>query len=123
MGPVTTKGEVMVIEDDYAIRETLRELLQEAGYPVTGAANGREALAQLKVGHVPRLILLDLMMPVMDGLEFRAAQQLDPVLAPIPVIVISAGHESERIGAMAADGYLAKPFKLDALLAAVDRYC
>ena len=113
----------MVIEDDFAIRETLRELLQEAGYPVTGAANGREALAQLKVGRVPRLILLDLMMPVMDGLEFRAQQQRDPVLAPIPVIVISAGHEFEKIDAMAAEGYLAKPFKLDALLAAVNRYC
>jgi CheY-like chemotaxis protein len=118
----STKGEVMVIEDDFAIRETLRELLEDEGYGVVWASNGQEALAQLE-RHTPRLILLDLMMPVMDGWEFRSAQRRDPVLARIPVVVISADHAlDQKVPALAADGWLAKPFELDALLATLRRY-
>jgi CheY-like chemotaxis protein len=115
-------NDVMIVEDDVAIRETLRELLEEAGYAVVPACNGREALEHLS-HRVPRLILLDLMMPVMDGWQFRDAQQRDPTLANIPVVVISADHGLERSAArLDVDGYLAKPFGLDALLAAVRRY-
>jgi CheY-like chemotaxis protein len=117
-----TKGEVMVIEDDFAIRETLREVLEDEGYGVVWASNGQEALAQLR-SHSPRLILLDLMMPVMDGWEFRSAQRRDPALASIPVIVISADHAlDQKVSTLAADGWLAKPFELDALLATLQRY-
>jgi CheY-like chemotaxis protein len=114
----------MVIEDDLAIREILRELLEDEGYRVVWAANGKDALAQLKHGGTPRLILLDLRMPEMDGLEFRAAQRSDPALAPIPVVVISADHGLDRkVFDLSVDGYLPKPFGLDALLETVQRYC
>ena len=122
MDVLNDKGEVMVVEDDFAIRETLRELLEDEGYRVTWASNGREALARIRE-HAPRLILLDLMMPVMDGWEFRSAQQRDPELANIPVIVISADHALEqKVGDLSPAGWLAKPFELDALLATVHRY-
>ena len=115
--------EVMVVEDDVAIRETIRELLEEEGLRVVGAANGMEALDRLKVGGAPCVILLDLMMPVMDGWAFRDAQRRDPDLAPIPVLVISADHGLDRqVGALGAAGYLAKPFALEELLQAVHRY-
>ncbi len=117
------RGEVMVVEDDFAIRDTLRELLEEEGYRVTQAANGAEALARLRDAGIPKLILLDLMMPVMDGWEFRHAIEADPRLASIPVIVISADHALEqKIGAMHVEGYLPKPFELDRLLETVERF-
>ncbi|MFL5262818.1 MAG: response regulator [Anaeromyxobacteraceae bacterium] len=118
----TPKGEVLVVEDDFAIRETLRELLEDEGYEVSWASNGREAL-ELLAHRAPRVILLDLMMPVMDGWEFRVAQQRDPALARIPVVVISADHGlDQKVAALAVDGWLAKPFELDALLTTVRRY-
>jgi len=117
------RGEVMVVEDDFAIRETLRELLEEEGYRVTQASNGAEALARLRESKTPKLILLDLMMPVMDGWEFRHAIEGDPRLADIPVIVISADHGlDQKIDAMHVEGYLAKPFELERLLETVERY-
>ena len=123
MGRVARDFEVMVVEDDLAIGEILRELLENAGYRVSWASNGEEALTRLRLGGAPRLILLDLMMPVMDGLAFRAAQRRDPALAPIPVVVISADHAMDaKVGEMGVDDYLAKPFELGALLATVGRY-
>jgi CheY-like chemotaxis protein len=126
---VTEKGArngdvVMVVEDDYAIRETLRELLEEEGYRVTQASNGAEALARLRDSDgPPTLILLDLMMPVMDGWEFRDAIAGDPRLAEIPVIVISADHSlDKKVSAMRVQGWLAKPFELGQLLAAVGQF-
>lgn len=115
---------VLVVEDDSAIRDALRELLEHEGYEVLWAANGLEALARLRGGQSPRLILLDLGMPVMDGWEFRHAQRRDPAIAPIPVVVISAEHGLEsKIRSLEPDGFLPKPFQLDALLATVHRYC
>jgi CheY-like chemotaxis protein len=123
MSVVASRGEVMVVEDDFAIRETLRELLEDQGFVVTGAANGREALARL-AEHEPRLILLDLMMPVMDGLEFRSAQRRDARWARIPVVVISADQGlAQKASHMEVEGYLAKPFELNELMQTVRRYC
>jgi CheY-like chemotaxis protein len=120
----TDLGEVMVVEDDHAIRETLAEVLEEEGLEVTWATNGAEALRLLRAAPAPRLILLDLMMPVMDGWELRKALQEDPALARIPVVIISADNAlPQKASALAVDGYLAKPFRLDALLSTVHRYC
>jgi CheY-like chemotaxis protein len=115
--------DVMVVEDDFSIRETLRELLEDEGYRVSWAANGSEALTRLKAGVAPKVILLDLMMPVMDGWEFRSELRRDPTLADIPVVVISADHALEdKVAALQVDAVLAKPFPLRALLDTVRRY-
>jgi CheY-like chemotaxis protein len=123
MAVATTQREVLVVEDDFAIGETLRELLQDEGYSVSWASNGQEALKRIQAAGAPRLILLDLMMPVMDGWEFQSALKSDPSLARIPVVVISADHGLEhKASKLSVDGWLAKPFELDALLATVQRY-
>src|SRR5437879_4611456 len=81
---------VLVVEDDADVRETLAELLEAAGYQVAGAANGWQALGYLQWARPPGLILLDLMMPVMDGHQFRQRQRQEPVLASIQLAVVSA---------------------------------
>jgi CheY-like chemotaxis protein len=117
---------VMIVEDDPDIRETVLELLADNDLAAVGANDGAEALHLLHDPNVerPDLILLDIMMPVMDGFAFRAEQQRDPELAGIPVVVLtahaSAAHAAQQ---MAVDGFLKKPFDLDALLATVRRYC
>jgi len=117
-----TPRELFLVEDDRAIRDTLRELLEEEGYRVQWAGNGRDALAQLRAGLPPRLILLDLMMPIMNGWEFREAQRRDPALARIPVIVLSADDPlEEKVSGMEVAGWLSKPFQLSALLDAIHR--
>src|SRR5438552_202636 len=81
---------VLVVEDDADIRESLGTILEEEGYGVVTTRNGREALSYLRSGRPrPSLILLDLLMPVMSGAEFRAEQERDPALADIPVVVLS----------------------------------
>lgn len=81
---------VLVIDDDEAIRTALSDLLEQEGFTVVLAVNGAEALTMLYVGLRPDVILLDVLMPVMDGWDFRAAQLADPGLRNIPVVVISA---------------------------------
>ena len=120
MGPRT----VLLVEDDLGIRETIAELLSEEGYGVTCAANGAEALAVLAHGGAPAVILLDLMMPVMNGWEFRSAIRNDPRLAHIPVIVLSAGLAADqRSSTLEAAAFLPKPIEDGKLLDAVERCC
>jgi CheY-like chemotaxis protein len=83
---------VLVVEDEAAARAGMEQLLRGAGYDAVGAPNGQAALDLLRSGIRPRAILLDLMMPVMDGWAFRREQLRDPQLAHIPVIVLSALH-------------------------------
>jgi CheY-like chemotaxis protein len=116
------RAHILLVEDDLSIRDALCELLAEEGFEVACASNGAEALDRLTAGDPPVLILLDLMMPVMDGFAFRSAQREDPRLARIPVVVLSAGHGAERAASLAADGFLAKPFGVDALLETVHRF-
>lgn len=111
---------ILLVEDDYHIREAVRGVLEEAGYEVIQAENGRTALERLHAGVRPDLILLDLRMPVMDGWEFRAAQKNDPNLAIIPVLAVSADG-SAKAEAIAADGYLRKPLSTRTLLETVAR--
>ena len=115
---------ILIVEDAEEIASTMAELLGGAGYEVVCAANGRDALHHLRTaGALPGLILLDLMMPDMDGHEFRSAQTSDPRLAHIPVLLMSAGGDivasARELGAR---GYLKKPFKdIDSILDAVSR--
>ena len=117
--------DVLIVDDDYAIREMLEEALEDSGYRVMSAENGAQALEQLRqTAQLPRIILLDLMMPVMSGWEFRMEQQTDNRLAAIPVIVLSARpslqHEAYK---MTVDGFIPKPMDITRLLTTVERYC
>ena len=115
--------EVLVVDDDADIRSTLEEILVEEGYRVASAANGREALERLRVVR-PRLILLDLSMPVMSGFEFREAQRADAELAKIPTVVMTAYDRMlEKTSGMQLADCLAKPVRLDELLKVVARFC
>jgi len=115
---------VMVVEDDDDIRESLIDVLQDYGYQSSSAIHGRDALDQLHAGaRRPTLILLDLMMPVMDGRTFREQQLKNPELAAIPVVVISAFHDLERIiDSLQPSAYLTKPINVQRLLQVVERY-
>lgn len=115
---------LLVVEDDPSVRETLSELLQLEGYRVVEACHGGEALARLREGLQPCLILLDLMMPVMNGWEFRVLQAGDPDLAGIPVVVLSATRNlRESLPPVRPAGFLCKPVEYDTLLATVREYC
>jgi CheY-like chemotaxis protein len=114
---------VLVVEDDFDSREMLRILLESEGYSVMSAADGREALEQL-LAAAPCLIILDLMMPVMNGWEFRAVQTQDPVLAKIPVVVVSAdGNVKDKATTLGVAGYLQKPVQFERLLDLVRQHC
>ena len=116
---------ILIVEDEFAIREALTEFLEEEGYLVAGAANGREALAYLdETITPPAVILLDLMMPVMNGQQFIAAQQQNAALAHIPVILLSAANDAQaRLVSHGVAGYLDKPVRLVEVLQIVERYC
>lgn len=111
---------IMLVEDDFAIRETVADVLEGEGFEVTCAANGAEALRRLGDGSAqPGLILLDLMMPVMDGAAFARALRAEASTAGIPVVAISADGSPERVAAVAPRAFLPKPFDIEALLEAV----
>ena len=114
---------VLIVDDDADIRETLADVLRDAGYHVLGAANGDDALHQLRRGARPNLILLNLMMPVMNGWEFRERQRQDPMLAAIPVVVISAYSRYTSDGAdFDAAASLRKPLDITTLIEMVERH-
>ena len=116
---------ILLVEDDVDIRLDLADILRAEGYDVSTAANGQEALDFLganseQVG----LILLDLMMPVMNGWDFRARQLEEPALTAIPVVLLSgAGDVARHALALKTAGYLIKPLRLDSLLGIVSRLC
>ena len=110
---------VLVVEDEQDIRETLREILEMEGYRVRCASNGKEALDALAEMPRPRLILLDLMMPVMSGYELLQALRANDDLSTIPVTVVSAVGDRRATGT----AVLRKPVDLETLLHAVDAGC
>jgi CheY-like chemotaxis protein len=115
---------VLVVEDDPDIRATLCEALEDHGYSAVGAGNGAEALDYLRSAAArPCLILLDLMMPVMDGQTFRTEQRADAALADIPVVVISAYRDVEKQANELSTEFLPKPVRLDVLLETARKHC
>jgi two-component system, cell cycle sensor histidine kinase and response regulator CckA len=111
---------LLVVEDDADIREALDGLLSMEGFRVAGCCNGREALDWLHASSKPDVIVLDLMMPVMDGWQFRVAQKHDPELATIPVVALSA-DATAKAAAIDADAYLKKPVDYETLIDTIDR--
>ena len=122
MAPPAGAGRhILVVEDDPDIREALALALQSGGYQVGTASHGEEALQQLRHGPHADLIVLDLMMPVMDGWQFRKVQQGDPRLAAIPVVIISAdGSVQQKASAIGAESYIKKPVDPAVLLKTVE---
>lgn len=117
---------ILVIEDTADVRELLRQLFEMAGYEVLQAANGAEALNLLENGTAgtPGLILLDLMMPTMNGWEFRRRQKRDARISGIPVVLISAGgNVDDQAFHLDAVDCLQKPFNSEDLLRLAERYC
>ncbi len=113
---------MLIVEDDPDIRDTFKALLEDRGYEVATAANGREALDELSGMRRPCVILLDLMMPVMSGPEFLEVVKNDPKRRSIPVLIVSAYAELADSSTL-ADGFLKKPVALDTLLTSVARFC
>ena len=115
-----TKKTILVVDDDAEVRGAVTDLLESHGYVVVPASNGQEALDELKMQELrPALILLDLMMPIMDGQAFCAEQQADPDLRDIPVVVFSAFDADVSSKKLPR---IDKPVMADKLLDSVDRW-
>jgi len=124
-GAAAARRTVLVVEDDADALDVIATVLEDAGYDVMRAGNGREALRQL---HDSRgrcdLILLDLLMPVMNGWDFRRRQRETPAFAGIPVFLMSAGaHLAVVRDELQASGYVAKPVDAAEILDVVKRHC
>ncbi len=115
---------ILVIEDDTAIRELLVELLNSEGYEVLSAVHGQEGIDFLKNGSLPDVILMDLMMPVMDGYAFRTEQLKNSKWSTIPTIVMSAEAQArEKLKPYHVNDFLSKPVELDTILSTIAKYC
>lgn len=114
---------ILVVDDDFGIREVITEYLGDEGYTVIGVGDGRAALDRLQAGDQPCVILLDLNMPIMTGWEFRSMQLQDPALAGIPVIIISADRAMLAATNLSAVDYFGKPIDFPRLTSVVGQYC
>jgi CheY-like chemotaxis protein len=117
--PTEHSASVLLVEDDKDIREAVSAVLEAEGYTVLTAGNGQEALKILERGQ-PCVVLLDLMMPVMDGWDFMEAVKKTRRLEDLPVVVVSAYSERKAEGVRRV---LKKPLDVNQLLAAVADYC
>ena len=115
---------ILVVDDDPDVRDAIASVLGDEGYGVTSVGNGREALEHLQHRTRPSLILLDMMMPEMDGWLLRQELKKSPELASIPIVILS-GHGDVRDAALAlgAVDYLRKPLRIESLLEIAERYC
>lgn len=115
---------ILVVDDDPDVRDAISNVLVDEGYQVTSAGNGREALERLHQQIRPSLILLDMVMPDMDGWRFRMELKKEPELAAIPVVILSAhGNVRDAALALGAADYLRKPLRMESLLEIAERYC
>jgi CheY-like chemotaxis protein len=111
---------ILIVDDDEGVQQSLANLLRDEGYQVETVNDGRAALHRLEAGPRPSVILLDLMMPLMDGIEFRSRQLSDSRIANIPIIVMSASPTARRTAErLAAADCLPKPMSFDDLIRAV----
>lgn len=118
---MTDRPRILVVDDDDQIRSLIVDVLELEGYETRGAADGRAALATAQ-GWRPDLIVLDLMMPGMDGWAFRAEQRHRADIAAIPVLIVSATrHLEQRTQSLAPAAVIAKPFDIDRLVEIVQR--
>ena len=114
---------ILIVEDDHDVAQSVAEVLESSGYGTGIAANGREALDYLQNTQTD-LILLDMMMPVMDGWQFREEQRKLPALDSIPVVIVTAdGNARGKAEAIQAAGLVSKPVTIDGLLDEVERIC
>ena len=114
---------ILVVEDDTSIRELLVELLESESYEVDSAVNGLEAIKLLESGNLPDLILIDLMMPIMDGYSFRTEQLKNIAWSKIPTVVMSAeANAKEKMKNFQITAFLSKPVELETILNTVARY-
>ena len=115
---------MLVVDDDDGIRDAVADALEVEGYVVVRARDGEEALSQVRAGP-PRVIVLDLMMPIMDGWTFVERCRADSLCTDIPIVVVSASHNlrvaASSLTAKGVSAVIAKPFSLDVLIGAVDR--
>jgi two-component system, chemotaxis family, chemotaxis protein CheY len=113
---------VLVVDDDPAIRGLVAEALRGEGYTVDVAAHGREGLDAIRANR-PETVILDLMMPIMDGFSFLEACQRENLCENVPIVVISAVHDAmRRIVELPVRACVAKPFDLDDLIRTVGRF-
>jgi CheY-like chemotaxis protein len=122
---MSAQHRILIVDDEPMIRDSLVEFLEDHGFEAVGAANGLEALSELShAARLPCLILLDLMMPFMDGRSFREEQLADPELSGIPVVVFSA-YQDVAVAAreLRAAAHLKKPLRLPDLLRLVEEHC
>jgi CheY-like chemotaxis protein len=113
---------ILIIEDDEGIRDSIRDILELKNYQVECASNGEEGIQALRRGRLPDVILLDLMMPIKDGFQFRLEQQQDPVLGSIPVVVLTAdAHILQNKEKLNCEMYITKPFDLETILQAIEQ--
>lgn len=122
---MSTPGKVLYVEDDEDLCDVVSETLEDAGYAVSIAANGAIAMTALQAASdLPCLILLDLMMPVMDGEHFLQEMRRDPRLSAVPVVLLTAdGHATTKAVTLGVHGGLGKPVELNDLLSTVSTYC
>ena len=114
-------GPILVVDDNDDLRETVQMLLEAQGFSVAAAADGRAALEHLRTGARPVLILLDLMMPDMNGWQFLEHMRRDPGTGAIPIVIMTA-HKSVDLAALAPEDVLHKPFDAGKLLATIARH-
>jgi CheY-like chemotaxis protein len=121
--PLGAMARVLVIDDEPDVRWLIRMSLERAGHEVLDAEDGLRGIA-LAMKQRPEVIVLDLMMPVMDGWTFREEQRKLPALASIPVLTVTAdGDARGKAASIQAAGYIAKPLQIDNLLDEVERIC
>ena len=123
--PLQSRGTILVIEDDHDIRVSVRNVLEDEGYTVITVTNGRSALDVLEraaaVGDLPRLIILDLMLPVMDGWHFADRLREDPQLGSLPILIMSAYEDPPPPKGVV--GFVKKPVDVETLLRCVSESC